>query len=272
MTHEILPGVCSDTALDDLRDRYRRCDIAAVDLDECMMPGFAQVVVARRILWRVGLRPRRMSDVLRVPSLVRGGLAVTAKKAVELLGFEFDRPKMMFTFERTMRGVSREYFGDAVRGIASFCRAGVGGALRALAERMPVGIVSFCLEMIVREFVLRFNSEKPGTVSFEESNRLEFVTVNGREVLKGYDRSRFMTSKEDKRASLEERMREYTASRPVIIGHSHEDVGMAGLARERDGLAVGFNPLDSCAREFGVVVRGRDWSPIEGLFRLLGQG
>lgn len=269
MAHDILPGVRSELPLGELQERFAGCDIAAVDLDECMIPGFAQVVLARRILLRAGLRPHRLRDWLRIPSLAKGGLAVTAFRTLDFIGFQVSRPKMMFFFERAMRRLPRAYFDHAVRGIGAMAYPNVREALALLSRRMPVGIVSFCLDTIVREFVREFNASGEEIVSFYESNRLSFVPEDGRDVLQGYDRSRFMTRPEDKRVALEERMQACGARRPLIIGQSDEDVGMARLAAERGGISIGFNPLRSCVGEFDVAAWGKSWQPVEELCQQL---
>ncbi|MEW6357199.1 MAG: hypothetical protein AB1696_12795 [Planctomycetota bacterium] len=262
MTYYVLPGVQSTLPTDELRRRYAECDIAAVDLDECMMPGFAQVVLGRRIALRTALRPRRFRDLLKIPSLMQGGLHVVGMRALEFVGCRISRPDLMYVFERTLRGLPREYFADAARGIPRFAYPMMQEVLTGLAGRMPVGIISFCLEIIVQEFVLHLNTGHREVVSFYRSNRLKFKEDEGHQVLDGYDRSCFMTTPGDKRIALEEEMAKRGAARPLIIGHSDEDVGMAELARERGGIAIGFTPLPSCVEAFDIVISGRDWSPI----------
>ncbi|NOZ24055.1 MAG: hypothetical protein GXP25_23500 [Planctomycetes bacterium] len=271
MTHDLAPGVQSRIPLEELRRRYARCDIAAVDLDECMMPGFAQVILGRRIALRTLLRPCRFRDMLRIPRLIQGGCHVTGMRMLDLLGCRISRPDMMVVFERTLRGLPREYFTQAAEGIARFGYPMMTEALAQLAGRMPVGIVSFCLEIIVRQFVSPLNQGGHEIVSYYRSNRLKFRRDDGRMVLEGYDRSCFMTGPTDKRVAIEEEMAKRRAGRPLVIGHSDEDVGMAELARERKGIAIGFNPLRSCVEAFDVVASGDDWSSLSMLCRILGE-
>ena len=62
-------------------------------------------------------------------------------------------------------------------------------------------------------------------------------------------------------------MKEYRAERPLVIGHQVDELLMARCARDLGGLSIGFNPDFDVERQFDVIVKARDWTPILSLFK-----
>ncbi|MBM4037133.1 MAG: hypothetical protein FJ290_01350 [Planctomycetes bacterium] len=255
------PRIAVARPLDGLRAAYRRTDLAALDLDECIFPGISQEAlgapIARRLL--------HGSDCRFLPRLVAGGAYRAWTRLKKLFGIRTPSSQLIAWYEWTMRGIPEEHFLQATRLLPKRSRPFAAETIALLAEHAPAGIVTLGLDVVARAYVERW----PG-LSFFEANTVVFQQgPGGRSVFTRYDRERMLATGEDKRRAVERRLGESGASVPLVVGHNDDDVPLARLARERGGLAIGVNPPLRLSDEFDAVATGPDWEPVYALVAIL---
>lgn len=268
--HTISPSVAATRPLADLRAAYRRTDIIALDLDECIFPGFSQTVLGARVARRLVRRPLRGLDRRLLPKLLLGGVYFAIKEAKRFLGVGTPMRRLVARYERVMRGVPEPYIRDAARSLPGDSYACAPETVALLAEQAPTGIISLGLDVVLAAYREQFAGEDGATLSFCDSNVVRFRrTDDGVRRFDRYDPGAFMEDGASKLRALERRMVELGAGVPTTIGHGQDDVLLAHASTERGGLAIGLNPPLRLRRAFDVVVRGSDWEPLYALVAML---
>ncbi|MFW6108651.1 MAG: hypothetical protein ACOC8D_02440 [bacterium] len=262
-------GIEAQRPVAELRAAFARTEIVALDLDECIYPGYTQVALSRRVARRLLLRPRRRRDRRFLPALGLGGVLFAVKEAKLLLGVDTPMRRLVRRYERVMAGVPEPYVVEAARSIPPDSFAFAAETVAELAEQAPTGLVSLGLDVVARAYREAFRGPRGPALSFCESNVVAWRERRGQRVFAGYDRGAFLESGADKRRALERRMGVLGAEVATVVGHSADDVPLATLARETGGLAVGYNPPARLRRHFDVVVRGGDWQPMYALTAML---
>jgi hypothetical protein len=197
-------------------------------------------------------------------------LLFALKEAKLALGLGTPMRRLVARYERVMRGIPEPYLRAAAQGIPRDSYPFAAETVAELAAHAPTGIVTLGLDVVARAYLEQFRAEAGPSLSFFESNVVAFRTGQGGErEFERYDPGALMLDGEDKRRALERRMAHLSARTPTTIGHSEDDVPLARLARERGGLAIGFNPAERLCDAFDVVVRGRDWEPLFTLVAIL---
>lgn len=254
--------------LGELRAAYARADLIALDLDECVFPTVSQEALGKRIAWRLLRRPERRGDRRFLPKLLVGGTYRALTHAKRFFGGTTPSQRLIAWFEWTMRGVPETYFAQAARKLPKRSHALAAETIALLASHAPTGLVTLGLDIVAQAYVEQWSG-----LSFFEANRVVFQPGPGRRnVFAGYDHEQMLASGEDKRRAVERRLDEMGASVPLIIGHSRDDLPLARLARERGGLAVGFNPSQRLWDEFDAIATGPDWESVYALVAILAFG
>ncbi len=264
-----IPGIRSSHSWDEISRRFHQTDIVVVDLDQCLFPGFSQTVLARRVLRKIFLSPLEASDHRFLPQLLRGGLFIVHALLRESFGYTTSNLEMISRFESAMKRIPLEYFLFFAKTLPSLSYRGSLETIRELSRAAPVGIISLSIDLILREFQENLNEKGDVCLAFFDSNELYFEKVNGRTIFLGYKRSALRTDKNHKGECLIQRMAQYGAKRPFVIGHNCDDLEMVRIARESGGLSMGFNPPVELAGSFDVQVTAKDWKPIRELVRRL---
>jgi len=140
----------------ELRAAFARTEIIALDLDECIFPGYTQVELGRRVARRVLLRPRRARDRRFLAQLAWGGVLFGVKEAKRLLGVGTPMRRLVRRYERVMRGIPEEYLAAAAREIPASSFALAAETVAELAARAPVGIVTLGLDVVARAYLEAF--------------------------------------------------------------------------------------------------------------------
>jgi phosphoserine phosphatase len=262
-----IPGVRSRHSWDEISLRFHQTDIVVIDLDQCLFPGFSQTALARRVLRKILLSPFKASDHRFLPQLLRGGLFIVHALLRESFGYTTSTLEMMSRFEAAMKRIPLEYFLLFAKTLPSRSYPGSLETIRELSHAAPVGIISLSIDLILREFQESLNEKGGVCLAFFDSNELYFEKVNGRTVFLGYKRSALRTDKNHKGECLIQRMAQYGATRPFVIGHNCDDLEMVRIAKESGGLSMGFNPPVQLAGSFDVQVTAKDWKPIRELVR-----
>lgn len=262
--HSLLaPGIESRLDRVELARRLRRVDLAAVDIDECLFPGFSQTHLGYLIFYYILTRPRSPADLKFVPQLLRGGAYIRRVGLLHRLGRTPTNIELMTRYERSMMGIPEVYFVNGARTIPARSYPGVRRLLERIGRRVPTGLISFGIHLIAEEYMAQLNAGPAPCVAFAEANRIRFARAGegGPRVFTGYEPP-LMTSPADKLALLERRLERAGASCPLVVGNGRDEAAMADRARVLGGLSIGFQPAAEVAEHFDVVVRGPDWVPM----------
>ena len=266
--HRIGPRIVAARPLAELRAAYRRTDLVALDLDECIFPGFSQEALGARVARRLLRKPLHRGDRRLFPRLLAGGVYRAWTRLKQLVGLRTPSRQLIAWYEWTMRGIPEEYFARAARSLPKRSFPLAAETIALLAEHAPTGIVSLGLDVVARVYVASW----PGLSYFEANTMIFEPGPDGERVFAGYDHERMFTAGEDKRRAIERRLAASGAATPLVIGHNDDDVPMARLARERGGLAIGVNPSSRLHDEFDAVATGPDWESVYALVVILGAG
>jgi hypothetical protein len=264
--HELLAGISSRYPGDELLARLLEVDLVASDIDECLFPGFSQSYLGHQIFFDIVTRPETVTDVRFVPQLVHGGAFIRKVSLLRRVGRPPGNAALMRRYEHSMWLIPRAYFLKGAQRIPGRSFPGVAETLALLGRRVPVGLISFGIQLIADEYMRQLNDAGPRPfVVFAEANPVTFVPgSDGRLAFAGYDPSP-RTEPRHKREILEQRLLAHRASRPLVIGNGRDECEMAALAARRGGLSFGFQPEPQDARCFDVVIRTRDWVPLADL-------
>ena len=259
--------------LDALRAAFARTEIIALDLDQCVFPGYSQTELGARIARRLLRHPEQPGDRRFLPQLGLGGLLFAVKEAKLFFGLGTPMRRLVAWYERVMRGIPERYVLAAARGIPQDSFPFAAETVAELAARARTGIISLGLDVVVRAYLEQLHTAAGPSLSFFDANVVVFRGEGAGRVFDRYDPAAFMETGHDKRRALERRMAQFGARVATTIGHSDDDVPLAALARECGGLAIAFNPPARLRDAFDVVVRGGDWEAMYALVAILsGQG
>ena len=267
--HRLARTVEAQLPLDALRSAFGRTDIFALDLDQCIFPGYTQTELGARLAWRLLRRPDRSADRRFLPQLGLGGVLFGVKEGRLLFGIDTPMRRLVAWYERVMRGVPEPYVLAAAQAVPPASFAYAADTVALLATHAPTGIVSLGLDVVLRAYLDQFRTADGPSLSYFDSNVVVFHGAAPQRTFHGYDADVFLEHGGDKRRALECRMERCGAHTPTTIGHSDDDLPLAALARERGGLAIGFNPPARLCPAFDVVVRGHDWEPMYALVAML---
>jgi hypothetical protein len=261
----------------ELRARLLGVDFAAVDIDECVYPGYSQADLGHLLFFAIAARPICPSDRLLLPQLLSGGAYIQRVGLVARFGLRPSNRALMRRYERSMRGIPEAYFLEEARRIPPRSREGAAETLRLLGRFVPVGLISLGVNVLTEEFARQLGREGgsgggAGGVRFADSNRIRFAPdAAGRRRFAGYEEP-LLVGAGDKLRILERRLEELGASRPLVIGNGEDESAMSELARRAGGLSVGVKPTGR-AGIFDLVVDGESWIPLlELLSHVLGAG
>ncbi len=269
LRHRIGPGIVARRPVMALREAYRRTDIIALDLDECIFPGFSQAALGARVAGRILRRPQQWADRRFLPRMALGGCFLALKEGKRALGVETPFRILARRYERVMRGIPEGYIAEAAAALPARSYPCAAETVALLAEQAPTGIISLGLDVVIEAYRERWVRDDAPLLSFAVANAVRFRPTEEGRVFDGYDWSSLLENGEGKRGVLEGQMRQRDARVPTMVGHDPEDVPLARLCRERGGLAVGFNPAAGVADAFDVVVRGCDWERMFALTTIL---
>ena len=265
----IAPGVFAHEPYDSIKEKFRRLDLAVSDLDQCLFPGFTQIALTKSMFLTL-LRKPELARNLNVKLKIANAALFTIKvKFKSLLKINTEHIDMIKKYEKVVEKIPREYFLRAAEELpAGSYRYGFD-TLHLLSKRMPVGIITLGLDVIMREFVRQFARHNKSFISFYNANKVLFNTGNGTRVFDRYSGRKFMATAKDKSNALTARLKQFNVGHPLVIGHNAFEVDMARSAKEMGGLSVAFNPDKTFENEFDIIVRGKNWEPMFRFFKSL---
>ncbi|MBP7867816.1 MAG: hypothetical protein KA419_17945 [Acidobacteria bacterium] len=256
---EVVPGVLSRVGEEEIRVRFELADVAVLDVDECLVAGFTQVNLARetaRLLACTALlHPGRLGPLFR---LVRAGVLLSWLRGAPIPA-PMKNARMQELFTDACRGVPRTVMeralGSAWRGL----RPGAALCVRYLAERVPTGIVSLGLDIVLDRFpgVVRKETGKEVLLHFAAANRVLWE----RDRFAGLARP-IRSGAPDKLSLFEGAVSGMHVAAPLVIGHGADEERLCELADSMGGLSVGMAPAEADRRLFHVVVPDGGWDTL----------
>ena len=265
--YKILAGVYSRYPIKELKDRFDCIDLAVIDLDGCLFPGYSQAVLGKFIFLKILLSLLSFRDLKFIPQLLSGGLFITLNDLKKIIGITTPNLEMIDKYEKVMKGISFEYFTKMARHIPPMSYDGAIEAIEQLSKKCKVGIISLGIDIILKEYLRQFKS-----INFFDSNILRFRKAGNKDVFEGYERTNLKTDKFYKREMLEARLNEFEAKCLLVIGHNDDDIEMAKVAQGTKGLSIGFNVSSDIEDVFDIKIEARNWHPIHELIQLLSLG
>ncbi len=262
----IRPHITSRYRLREIRRRLNSIDLAAIDLDDCMYPRNSHVELTKNLFLDLAYSYRRAADLKLMLKLLRGSLLVVCYVTGKVLRTHLSNRFLLEEYERVMRNMPVHYFEKCAVDLPGRVYRNSREAVEVLSCRVPTGIITVGFDMIVREFMEQFTSGGNSTLEFMDANKAIFREQNGERLYDGFARENAIMTARDKWRHLRRRMREYKAERPLVIGHQVDEILMARYARNLGGLSIGFNPDFDVEKQFDVIVKARDWTPILDLF------
>lgn len=256
--------------LEELRRRLGRVELGAVDLDQCVFPGFSQSVLGYFIFGQIALAPRRAADLGLLPRLLRGGLFIRRVELKQLLGRQPTNLALMLRYERSMRGIPEHYFCRGARWIPPRSFGGALEALALLGQRVPLGLISFGIQPIADQYRAQLNARAGAeVVVFAEANAIRFAPgKDGRPRFAGY-RGPIHFDPAHKLALLRRHLAARGAEVPLVIGNGRDEVPMAQYARAHGGLSIGVAPPPALRPAFDLLLTADSWQPLLALLRTL---
>ena len=257
---EIHQGVQARITSGEILTRLQSVDGVILDVDECLLPGFSQIVLGhqlfRHLLRDVRRRPGRAPMLLRMASL---GVLLYIIKALPLAPERRNR-WLHLNFNRALRGMEEADLAAVMPRIWARLYPRVPECLAFLAGRSRVAIVSLGLDALLRYLPSAVPLDGgPFPFLFIESN----VTVwrDGR--LAGL-REPIHTGPAAKAALYREAAARHALATPLVIGHNRDETELCRLAEAQGGLAVGIGPSDHTRDHFQVVLAEGDWPALAG--------
>lgn len=259
---EIMPGVWTRLSPAEIRSRLARVDVAVMDVDECLVPGYTQIELGtrlfRRMLGDLPRRPARIGQVIRLAGL---GLFLYAIK-ISPLQHEHRNALLQKYFSRALAGVSREEIESLIPSVWRSIYPSASGCLRSLARRLPLGVISLGWDVIVAEL--------PAAIADgDRSFRFLFTKAN----ITVWQAGRFqglqppiLAGAADKEGLFTDFCRSQGLGTPLVLGHNSDERLLCRLADERRGLSVGLGAKGTDQSYFHILLQGGGWQTLEHFF------
>lgn len=249
-------------SLAELQHRLSRVDIAAIDLDDCLYPRNSHVELTKNLFLDLPYSYQHPADLRLMLKVVRGLALAFCYITGKILKTHVSNRFLLEEYEKVMRNMPARYFEKCAAELPRNAYKASRDVIEVLSYRMPVGIITVGFDMVVKEFMRQFVSGRDSTLSFIDANRAVFIEHNGEKLYDGFSRENAIITAEDKWRNLQNRMNQYKARHPLVIGHRSDEILMAHHAHKLDGISMGFNPDINVEREFDVIIKAKDWTPI----------
>lgn len=243
---KIAPCIYSKMEKKDLNERLKRIDLVLVDLDDCIYPGMTNVTLFKNLCLLL-VCSRRIKNLFHIFRFLRFLPVLFLMKGLQLLRLGVDNPELALFFSRMIEKIPFFYLQAAAKSIPSASLLGAEEALEILSRRAKVGIISLGLDVVLEEYKIQFKGKGRQSVGF----------YNGSPIIQGVPQETM-----DKAKKARERIEEFKAEMPLVIGHNLDDFGMMKVAKEYGGLVLGFNPSRGVARVCDIVMIAEDWRPL----------
>ncbi|NLI48139.1 MAG: hypothetical protein GX414_13620 [Acidobacteria bacterium] len=256
---DMMPGVRSRLDAAELRRRLTAADVAVLDVDECMMPGFAQIALGHRLLRDAlsGGGPAGARAV-RIGRLVALGACLYGLKL--LPGDPVRKNLRLHTlYGRALRGVERAAFHRVMPDVWRCVYPEVRSCLRRLAERRPVGVISLGLDCLLDGLTAALA---------EGGNPIPFRFLEGNRIIWRNDRFAGLAppirhGPRDKAAAFETVAVRHGWRAPLVVGHNADETELCVIAESAGGLSIGIGARPAHRDQFHVLLPRGAWDRLE---------
>lgn len=257
---DVMPGVRSRLDAAELRRRLAAADVAVLDVDECMMPGFAQIALGHRLLRdALGAGGPDGPRVVRAGRLIALGACLYGLKL--LPGDPIRKNLRLHTlYGRALRGIERAAFHRVLPDVWRSVYPEVRPCLRRLAARRPIGIISLGLDCLLDGLTAALaEGGEPIPFRFLEGNRM----VWRNERFAGLA-TPVRHGPQDKAAAFEEAAARHGWRAPLVVGHNTDETDLCAIAEATGGLSVGIGARPAHEHLFHVLLPSGAWGMLDG--------
>lgn len=233
--------------------RLQSIDIVCTDLDECLFPFFTQLLVSGEIL--IDALAKRECRKYLWP-LVLGAFHVLGCWLITFGNIRrLGNIALMKKYEKTMKGIPMELIERHSQYIHSFFYKSSLEFLKKIRSRnTPVVIISLSVQPILD--VIKDNIDCIDSVMGNK------IKKEGSPLVFSEYKKPYMSNASDKLAAFNDLCAQYNASKPLVIGHSEEEMAMVEKTRSLGGLSIGINPKKRFRSEFDIVLQSISWQPL----------
>jgi len=257
------PGIWSREPVENLKKKIAASDLMISDLDECMFPVITQGEAASLIFRRVigerdvpGHRELGRNMGYNVIFLLAGSY-------YQKITGDIQNSRLILRFEKFARGIPIRYFQDAAESIKPAYFRGVPEAFGAFCSRgVPCGVISLGIDIVIRELLDYLEKSKGIEFAFFDCT---CVAADENELFSGFVPGKTYLTNDAKKHRVRARCKEFSAARPLVIGHDRDDLMMFDEAREMGGTRIGFRPVPETYEYLDAAVFARDWRPLSAL-------
>lgn len=237
-----------------LKDVLAGIQVCALDFDGCMVHGISKVWVAQSVTRAIAFRPISSQDRRYLPRLSLTGAILVACRLWQRATGRLTDADLVRLYVHLLDPIPRNYFVRAASEVPARLLPGVEAAFAWLAARWPVGVISLALTDVLTAVDRHLAARTSHCFAFMLGNQLSINRTSPPQL-------RVLTAA-DKRACLAEVLAGRGWTRPLVIGHDREDLGLVALARELGGLSLGLGPSAALAGEFDLILPSGDWHSI----------
>ena len=242
-----------------IREMVGRCDMCAVDLDQCIYPRFTQTTLGALLL----LRSLKGKYRKYFPQLLSGAIYISWTRSLQVVGRRPGNYSLMSAFCRVVSGLPLKLVEERARCLPDMGPQSWRVALAELSSRLSVYLLTFSIEPVARAYGEARNV--PGERIFRDWRGTSLILEKGK--IKGCDITPDALGPEAKLRALEEILRTGDFQRPLIIGHGEDEMLMARRAREMGGSSIGLARGRKEVKDFELVLHGNAWRKIAAALR-----
>lgn len=260
---DLMPGVRSRLDAAEIRRRLAAADVAVLDVDECMMPGYAQIALGHRLLRdTLGAGGPAGPRVVRVGRLIALGVCLYGLK---LLPGDPVRKNLRLhsLYGRALRGIDRAAFHRVMPDVWRSVYPEVRPCLRRLAGRRPIGVISLGLDCLLDGLTAALA---------EGGDPIPFLFLEGNRTVWRNDRFAGLAAPVrhgplDKAAAFETAAGRQGWRAPLVVGHNADEMELCALADAAGGLSVGIGARPAHRDRFQVLLPRGAWGLLEEFLR-----
>lgn len=238
---------------------FKNCDFCCIDLDRCLFPTYTEVIVGFFLFLLSIVNPSLWRHI---PRLLYGGFYIFMKRLMIYIKGRPTNYQLLQHFSKAVEGIPIRYIKWCSKIVALFSYPGWRKVLSHINKYMPVHLLTFSIQPIASVYVMKRGVL--GERLFRRAKGVQVRTIfkDGKRIFKDCLPEGRIFIPQEKLDILKRWMEKENRQRPLIIGHSPDELEMVKYARERGGLSIGFNPYKNVEEEFDVVVRGISWYPL----------
>ncbi len=251
----------------ELLERLRNVDVIGVDVDSCLIKGHGQLHIAFRLLPEILVLGSKRFPRTFIEKVIWGAGGFFLFHMKKYLSSDRFNVKIMECFSKTLKGVPRASFDEAVRSTIRFIRPGACEAVNFLLDFAPVVFLSLGIEPVARAFIEYSGLRERDVPTPVIANMTVFRENGSNTVFDSISRESLISDGKAKLESFMVEMEKIGARCPMVVGHDENDIYLSHWVRSRGGITVGFCPAKRFENAFDVIIRSGSWEDFVAFFR-----